>query len=95
MLFINGIQMGIMYRTALAAGLYWKLWMLHVIPHGMIEYTGFLVAEAAAIQGGRYLWAILNGRTILTWRRTIIAGLACYPIILLAALIEVYVTPFL
>lgn len=94
-LLINGIEMGVMYRTALAAGLYWKLWLFHVIPHGIVEYVGFLLAEAVAVQGGRYLWAILNGRTILIQRRIIVAALACYPIILLAALIEVYVTPFL
>lgn len=95
-LLINGFEMGMMYRTALAAGLYWKLWLFHVIPHGIAEYTGFLLAEAAAIQGGRYLWIRLNNEaTALSWRKIILMALACYPIILLAALIEVYVTPFL
>jgi uncharacterized membrane protein SpoIIM required for sporulation len=93
-LFINGIQVGMLYRTALAAGIYWKLWLFHVIPHGMAEYTGFLLAEAAAIQGGRYLWTRLSNQTIMpAWRKIILVALACYPIILLAALIEVYVTP--
>jgi len=45
--------------------------------------------------GRRYLWARLNNRTILIQRKLIVAALACYPIILLAALMEVYVTPFL
>jgi len=95
-LLVNGIKIGMLYRTALVGGVYWKLWLFHVIPHGVIEYTGLLLAEAAAIHGGRYLWIRLNSKTTsLGWRKAILVALACYPIILLAALIEVYVTPFL
>lgn len=95
-LLINGIKMGILYRSALVGGVYWKLWLSHVIPHGILEYIGLLLAEIAAIEGGRHLWTRLNNRTAtLTWRKIVLVALACYPIILIAALIEVYVTPFL
>lgn len=94
-LLANGIKIGGLYRMALAGNVPSSFWLMHVLPHGVIEYSSFLMAQAVAIKGGGYLWKLFTEKpTEIKWK-VIIMAFACFPILALAAWVEVYITPFL
>jgi len=70
-----------------------------VLPHGLIEIPAIIIAGSAIIRLGASLAAPANGRTIgeswlsalADWAKTMIV--LVLPLFLLAAIIEVYITP--
>jgi uncharacterized membrane protein SpoIIM required for sporulation len=91
---INGLKMGMLYSQVHQNGLpTTELWR-YIAPHGIVEYSGYLTGQAAAMCFVRDASRWLLGGGDLDWL-VLVPAVASLLLIVVAAWIEVYVTPFL
>lgn len=91
----NGIKIGLLLRNAIASGLTPSSYLRYVLPHGVPEYLGYLIAQAVAMQMALEMWHNFQGGRI-PFRWSLIAASAIAIVcVIVAAWTEVYVTPYL
>lgn len=91
----NGLKMGSLYAQAHVSGIPPFQYLRYVIPHAILEYGGYLTAQAAAICYARQAWRATRGeKAQVTWEVLLIAPLSLL-LIFAGAWVEVYLTPYL
>jgi stage II sporulation protein M len=94
----NGYISGILYSFAFTNYGYLK-GVLKIFPHGIIEVTAFTISSAYGLQIGLMAIDKIRGKDI-TINKYILNGIKInmkivFPLLLLAALIETYITPII
>ncbi len=69
-----------------------------ILPHGIVEIPAVIIAAAWGVWLGKQLWGVVRGREIslktATARALRAYRTAVLPLVLIAALIEAFITPF-
>ena len=96
--FANGFILGILAKIVLEK-VSLLFFVAGILPHGIIEIPAFIIASAIGIKIGKTaIWCLFGKSRKETLKEEIFKGLKFYililtPLIFLAALIEVFVTP--
>lgn len=94
---LNGYLIGlVIYVKGTEMG--FKAIVLALVPHGILEIPAIIIACSYGVWLGRRFWNAINGRE--KFRNAVILALNRYlrivlPILLVAALIETFVTPYI
>jgi len=98
-LVINGAILGAVMPMAAAASGLWRS-IMTIVPHGILELPAIFLGTSIGLKLGMHPWLRLAGKADTTLMSELRHGLRFYftiilPLLLLAAAIEVYVTPLI
>ncbi len=96
--FVIGYMVGVFSRMALAQAMPLPILLAALAPHGVFELASFMTVGALGLYFASRIYGQLKGHTV-DWTKEIIVyakvAIASYVVLLLAALVEVYLTPTL
>jgi stage II sporulation protein M len=96
-LILNGAILGAVMPVAAASKGVWSA-LMTVLPHGVLELPAILLGTSVGLRLGAHAWRHLAGKADKSLLSELGDGLRIYlgvivPLLLLAAVVEVYVTP--
>jgi stage II sporulation protein M len=98
-LVVNGAILGAVIPVAAATSGLWRS-IMTIVPHGILELPAIFLGTSIGLKLGMHPWLRLAGKADTTLMSELGHGLRLYftiilPLLLLAAAIEVYVTPLI